>query len=1087
MINKTSSRGFTLIAALLLLMLMSAISIGLFMMVTTETKVGGGDAQNNIAFHNAEGAIEMMNSQLANSFQSIQSPSASQICAISTTPPATSGGWTYPLYSVAPSSGVCTGRAPSDYGLLTGGTNQGLYAQIIPITMQVTAQGPLGQQATMMRTAQVALIPAFQFGAFSDSDLDFFSNPTITFNGRVHTNGDLYIGVAGGNTLTFGDKITAYGNVVTGVIPNGLSTATANDQGTVYVPNGPGGCTGGGGTSTCNQFQASYGSWTSTTALPPAPPVPPAVGTGTGQNAAWYTWSTGLPPTDFNGMIKDGNYGGPNGTGVKKLSLPFIPGGSITQAPGTGPFQYEIVRRPPAGENAIGPLGSARLYNLAQIRILLSDDPTEMLSNPTNSDGQTIRLANVPQTGGLDYTYGVPTSVPSGLPALTGGGQYTTYFAAATTAMPDPTQFPTSGYNCKSGTPPTIATASGGTDWPYSPKTSPVANTLVPNTAPMLNGANGTAAATITPGTKCTYNTSTNTISCPASDAANQYPWASVQVPINQTGASPLPATTWNLLDGYLRVEYKDASGNWVGVTQEWLGYGFARDVNPATVAGTNPINPNAILVLQQLADRNGNGNPGFWTSSTSVASLYTAGTAPSYTGSGSTATCKVGIPPEYLKDQTLLPMYGNSYWGSGTAPYKVQSNTMFNWYPINFYDTREGEARDVIQGDNSCTASGVMNAVEVDVGNLQRWLNGSLAGSGTLVDSSVQNGYILYFSDRRGMRPNPNGTITGTANTKTGDSGLEDTVNSTVANGTPNNTLEAIPASKLLSPEDVNQNGLLDSYGAANLGLGFRDLGSANYLNSSIYLSATTFNQFARMNSCSVTGRKNWVSGARHVLKLVDGGMTATKSQVPMVSPGNTGGFTVASENPVYIQGDYNTTANDALWTTGADDSRPHAAAGIIADAVTVLSNNWQDSTSMVPNTAPTQPSGNRTANTTYYRTAIAAGKNMNMPFPAWANANPDYPYFTDGGVGNFLRFIEDWNNTGVTLNYEGSLVSLYYSTYATGMFKCCTYSVYTPPRRNYVFDPDFAVPSGLPPGTPMFRDVDSLSYRQYFNPRSQ
>ncbi|HVO64205.1 MAG TPA: PilX N-terminal domain-containing pilus assembly protein, partial [Terriglobales bacterium] len=72
--KKTSSRGFTLIAALLLLTLMSAISIGLFMMVTTETKVGGGDVQNNLAFHNAEGAIEMMNSQLANSFQNIQAP-----------------------------------------------------------------------------------------------------------------------------------------------------------------------------------------------------------------------------------------------------------------------------------------------------------------------------------------------------------------------------------------------------------------------------------------------------------------------------------------------------------------------------------------------------------------------------------------------------------------------------------------------------------------------------------------------------------------------------------------------------------------------------------------------------------------------------------------------------------------------------------------------------------------------------------------------------------------------------------------------------------------------------------------------------
>ena len=83
----------------------------------------------------------------------------------------------------------------------------------------------------------------------------------------------------------------------------------------------------------------------------------------------------------------------------------------------------------------------------------------------------------------------------------------------------------------------------------------------------------------------------------------------------------------------------------------------------------------------------------------------------------------------------------------------------MNNWYPINFYDAREGEVRDVNQGNASCAPAGVMNAVEIDVGNLARWLNGTIPGSGTSVDPVFQNGYVLYFSDRRGMLPNPNGT----------------------------------------------------------------------------------------------------------------------------------------------------------------------------------------------------------------------------------------------------------------------------------------------------------------------------------------
>jgi hypothetical protein len=88
-----------------------------------------------------------------------------------------------------------------------------------------------------------------------------------------------------------------------------------------------------------------------------------------------------------------------------------------------------------------------------------------------------------------------------------------------------------------------------------------------------------------------------------------------------------------------------------------------------------------------------------------------------------------------------------------------------------------------------------------------------------------------------------------------------------------------------------------------------------------------------------------------------------------------------------------------------------------------------------------------------------------------------------TDGGVHNFLRYLETWG--GQTMHYKGSLVSLFYATYNTGTFKCCT-TVYGVPTRAFFFDLDFTSPGGLPPGTPMFRDVNSLSYRQLFAPRT-
>jgi hypothetical protein len=315
----------------------------------------------------------------------------------------------------------------------------------------------------------------------------------------------------------------------------------------------------------------------------------------------------------------------------------------------------------------------------------------------------------------------------------------------------------------------------------------------------------------------------------------------------------------------------------------------------------------------------------------------------------------------------------------------------------------------------------------------------------------------------------------------------------------------------KGFSAEDVNLNGNLDNFGAENLALGFgyNSLlpvpatgvpGGTDYtalVNTSIWhfvnpggVNPEGQNPPAapnqpdpyvvgnRIKSCSIA-QNNWVSGARHALKLVDG----TLGNVPL-APGGGGGFTVGSENPVYVQGDYNSSAADTTWAgngTGADVVG-EAASGIIADSVTLLSNNWQDWNSFLK---PPTTVGNRPAVTTYYRVAISGGKNINFTFPATcagiaAPLSCQTDFGTDGGVHNFLRFLENWG--GANLNYKGSIASLYYSTYNTGPYRSA--AVYSPPGRLYFFDQNFNQLAGLPPGTPMFRDIDNLTYRQTFNP---
>jgi hypothetical protein len=651
---------------------------------------------------------------------------------------------------------------------------------------------------------------------------------------------------------------------------------------------------------------------------------------------------------------------------------------------------------------------------------------------------------------------------------------------------------------------------------------------LVPAGAPITSGAASNVPPTIwlCPPAPNKYSVPAG---CPTT-AMPTYPYYSAT-----------PTTTWNLIDGYLRVEYLNNSGQWVGVTNEWLGLGFARGLTPPTMSyggtpagGTaNLINPQAILLLQEPADRRGNGVVNLPNDHLGIASTCSSSNFP-------TTACSAwtnASPPEFQVDSYMpspAPTTSASPWfGLYTGSETAQSVSMYNWYPINFYDAREGEPRDTDWGNNSCTSNGVMNAVEIDVGNLQQWLAGKIGSSGTSVNYSTENGYVLYYSDRRGMLPNPN---YGSGTVLTGDSGLEDVINSSSASGTPDGKLQAIPAGQSLSPEDVNENNALDNFGINNLGLGFYNItqtatttagtsgnpstytfpiSASTNMNSLIVAAGDPYGTASashRIQSCGTTGRKNWVSGARHVLRLVDGAypnVPITSNSTVVNGVTYSGGFTVASENPVYIMGNYNSNANDTFFTgasggaPGADLQNPaHSAASIIADSVTILSNNWANGTNsgdlmsmvgsssynnditMGSTTSPGGPyAGDRIGATTYYRVAIAGGKNMAFPFPSWENAT-DYGFGTDGGIHNFLRFLEDW--TGQTLNYGGSLVSLYYATYNTGIFKCCQYSVYSPPVRNYLFDTDFEIPAGLPPGTPMFRDLESLGYRQLFATRT-
>lgn len=155
--------------------------------------------------------------------------------------------------------------------------------------------------------------------------------------------------------------------------------------------------------------------------------------------------------------------------------------------------------------------------------------------------------------------------------------------------------------------------------------------------------------------------------------------------------------------------------------------------------------------------------------------------------------------------------------------------------------------------------------------------------------------------------------------------------------------------------------------------------------------------------------------------------------------------GLTVATPNPLYIQGNYNAPAA-YLGTTNTSTTFP---ASVVADAVTILSSTWADSKSSL--SLSSRVAGNTTVNAAIITGLVATTAASHS-----------------GGVENFPRFLEEW--TSKTLTYNGSMVSMYYSKVATNLWRGIgsTYDIYNPPNRNWALDQNYSVESKLPPASP-------------------
>ncbi|MFN7978682.1 MAG: pilus assembly PilX N-terminal domain-containing protein [Vicinamibacterales bacterium] len=738
------------------------------------------------------------------------------------------------------------------------------------------------------------------------------------------------------------------------------------------------------------------------------------------------SWST-ISLSTYVGKIRNGL------TGVTPLNLDLVAANGAN---------IDLIRRPPSTETLSSAIFAERYFKKVSVRILLSDTALDITSLPSVSAGAPVALdgdwstappagyvlgANKPAVARSDgrYADSPSGSINSSVNAAVAVNTTNSATIPINPTMPDYFKLPTlsmtvSGTNytvtCTGKTPNTFT---GCTRSPNTGTVSVPVNTAISGVTRTVDArtvSTTLAAVTWNSGATVTLTTTGAATVFPTMPfSVNTFFIRDKHIQVTCTGYSTAPAFTG------CNVPVALATGDKIET-------GYLSNAGTGTIGGF-------LKVEIQTSDN-------VWQDVTAEWLSYGIA-GPNLGGRPCMAAASTAIIrfQRYRDNNEPSTLASCTYAGSTAST---------DYWPNVLFDVREALSRDAAPTghNNRVMLGGLMHYVELDAKNLSAWFarTGSYAaGTGNLAmreGGSATGGYSVYFSDRRSNR--------NSSNQETGEYGWEDIINPSSATGAPDGALN--------TGEDVNANGVLDVYGqfpSYNGAYNTVPPGAIAPLDSTARPLSLISGGQARVNRSVLF---------RRALKVMNGSIGN------LIAPG----LTIAAENPVYLQGDWNAS-------TGAGWTGASVATSIAADTVVALSNNWSDINSFGNPTVmnPYDITGRRRSSTTYYRVALISGKGT--IFPAGTVGGT---FGTDGGAHNFIRYIEGDALATDLVYYMGSMVNFYYTRQNLMPHKCCNNIIYGVPNRNYTFDINFLDPTKLPPLTPAFRDINALGFSQETRP---
>ncbi len=1043
--RNSSEKGSAIVIALFILGLITVFVALALSKSAAEAAATGNETAEARTFYAAQGSLETMTRNFNKIFEIKLNPTTTDLNNVRNGTVAGLGNYTF----FQELDRIDQGTA-SQVKTLTGGPFSGLIAIQDNWRLRTTATNnngttvnPIGTQVQLTRNILNNRIPIFQFGVFYNDDLELFRPPRFSFGGRVHSNGNFFIS-PGSEGVYFDSRVTAADQIITQTWRNWDTGDAANNQ--TFIKNASG---------TFVQLLPTMGSVLNTSEgaannifqFPPAVPVPA------------QTPNPDLPPSRINpnfasqSSVFDGNLQAQ----VPELKLPLNVGSNTDL--------IEMVKR---GKEVASATGGDLFNNGGTVGPVTA----------TTQDNSILRAERFANKTGIRISLADSQSKLPGCASGTGTSAVTARCGVRLDGRidgsgPDPVVAPT-----PSATPDRVR---GYQPKPMKRLAADTNFTTNPYRATRLNGERFWTGGGREVWIKVeTVRTDAATQSIITTDITEDF------LSMGLTEQAPQIADS----DGTIRFRITDTRYDNGSVLPTSL------TATTPQVPASNGTDSRAVIKLQRFVipgpqipttsttpftsyvsvNSNSSFKPGF-----NLVQRYSAATQTLVAGckdpssSGTGTSCGTVMDGDAgLERQMALPADSiNTESWAHLKLARVNTATADKAivpFPIKMFDMREGYYYDERSSSYYATfnsqlpRNGVMSLVDLDVANLRRFLRGdfnglfpidtayAVANGGTgLTNAAIpqENGWVLYVSDRRGDADFD------------GEYDMEDIYGNSLSSGGPNNGTMQLG-------EDVNGNSILDAKYMSSSSL-TGCVGIVPDCEAPKYAD-TWFPDFS-----AVTDHKYYRRGVR----LING--TTIPGIYDAVTASNTRGFTVASENGVYVLGNYNATGASSPPAQGNTpfnlyspfNTATHIPASIVADGVTVLSNNWNDGQSFSSPVISPYDQSTRLATATQIRFAMISGDTIasRAASPSQGGISPRL----NGGVHNFKRFLERWTNQ--RLDYSGSLVNLFNSRNNNGSFKCCN-EVYNPPIRNWVFDGTFLDPTRLPPGTPFFQYVQTTGF---------